>query len=672
MTNPKTRLKIPLCHNCRSKKVRCDLKSPCKNCEKTSVECVRPYNDRRKERYLNEYVESLQDKVKALEMIITNANVTSDVINHLDKKTFDSSSSIIDHQSPGPESISSPNGTSLSMMKDERKSFSNEKYPYPSNFKNLDKHDNLSVYGPISVFDNELVNKSSSGNGGQDIRNLNQDPDIINCIKLFFVWQYPDHNIFLFREAFLIDFFNPKAESSYCSVQLVYSICALGSRMSDDENIYNRSSGFYKKAKNLLLNKLDEPSITSMQSFLLLSFYDICNGNNSSGWMLSGNGIRMGFDLGFQLDPKTWFLKSNEKISSLNIAIRSRIFWGCYLADHFISLLLGRPSILKMSDTSIPETDDLPDLDWIEEYSYDKPRINGDENTIVYISSPLKSLIKLINISSDMLNDVFTRDQDATYELALKFDKLNYFNTKILEWKTTLPPSLQWNQTLLIQKADNPTFMNSRYYYYILLLCLNRPFIEITKQNNFNKTMKLSPSTICNEVIDDIVISIGRFKQVHGLKKASVFIVYCSILSVSVLLLSKKVQSVHGGLKKKLSFFMTILYGCSKTWKLAEKSFKLIEQKLEKDHEVNLTIFNDEVVAKSCQNVTTPQDNTDAANNTEALIESTTNPDDLALLEDFEFFGGPPLLMTSDLFNQDWEFLFPDYPFGNNNLKDSR
>ena len=37
------------------------------------------------------------------------------------------------------------------------------------------------------------------------------------------------------------------------------------------------------------------------------------------------------------------------------------------MADHFISLLLGRPSILKISDASIPVTSDLPDLEWIDD-----------------------------------------------------------------------------------------------------------------------------------------------------------------------------------------------------------------------------------------------------------------------------------------------------------------
>lgn len=639
MTKKKlTRLKAVLCDSCRSRKVKCDLEIPCKTCVRLGIECIRAPNDKRKERYLNEYVEKLQQRITALENVINNVRSAVNLEGSMVKTDFENEDT---------DEAEAPSETPVT-----KTTIDNSKYIHPQNFANLDKNDNLAVYGPTSVFDSESINKETSNSYVEDIKKLNQDGDIITCIKSFFTWQYPDHNIFLFREAFVIDFFNPKLNSSYCSVELVYAICALGARMVDDERIFSKSLRFFQEAKKLTLEKLAEPSIPSMQSFLLLAFYEICSGNNSSGWMLSGNGIRMGFDLGFQLDPETWFLKSNEKISSLNIAIRSRIFWGCYLADHFISLLLGRPSILKMSDTSVPETDDLPDIDWIYEYSYVSPDSKDYRDSIVYISTPLKSIISLINISADMLTDVFTRDEDEKYTLSLKFDKLSYYNSRILAWKSSLPSTLQWDQAILKKTAENPTVNNTRYYYYILLLCLNRPFIEVSKQAESQDSPSSSPSRICNEVIDDLMIAIERFRLVHGLRKASIFIVYCSILSVSVIILSKSKQTTDLRSKITLTFFMNVLHGCSKTWKLAEKSYKLVEQKLEKDHGVKLSIFDDQVVIDS------PLESFDSPSlaQTPSMLP---NSDALGVFDNNDFFGGPPLLMTSDLFDQNWESLFP-------------
>ena len=35
--------------------------------------------------------------------------------------------------------------------------------------------------------------------------------------------------------------------------------------------------------------------------------------------------------------------------------------------------------------------------------------------------------------------------------------------------------------------------------------------------------------------------------------------------------------------------------------------------------------------------------------------------------DNVDFLGGPPVLMTADLFNEDWEALFPDYIFNSKN-----
>lgn len=617
------------CHRCRVRKVRCDASLPCKMCVRDGVECVRTSNDRRKERFSAEYVESLRERITDLE------NVINGVRNLVDG---------------GPVQNEVPR---INISETPAKA-TDPRYPHPTGFDGFEGR-SLAVYGPTSVFDSELVQYA---NEIHEISELRQDPYVIHCIKLFFKWQYPDHNIFVYREAFLIDFFNPKRNSSYCLLELIFAICSMGSKMSDDDRINHKLRFYYTEAKTRLLRKLDSPTIPSMQAFLLLAFHDICDGNNLLGWMLSGDGIRMGYDLGFQLNPKAWFLDSNESISNLNISIRSRIFWGCYVADHFISLLLGRPSFLKMSDTTIPEPKDLPEIEWIEEYSYIRPGSDYSKDLIVRISSPLKSLTQLINISDDMLSDVFTRNQSDKFDLSLKVSRLRHYNLIILEWRSSLPLEVQWTQNLLDEEADTPTNMSIKYYYYILLLCLNRPFVDITKHDANQRT---SPSRICADVMDDLVVAINRFRVVHkGLRRASVFIVYCAILLVSVLLLSTNTQALDRHNKERIAFFMTVLAGCFRTWKLAEKSYKLVEQKLEHIYGAKVTLKNGIVVINLPKIHPEPEvlkvsEPPQPATPREAPVE------EMGVGESLDFFGGPPLLMTSDLFNQEWGDLFPDY-----------
>lgn len=516
------------------------------------------------------------------------------------------------------------------------------------------------VYGPTSVYRDSLIIHPVNPPLSSDlaIRALNTDPDILECLKLFFKWQYPDHNMFIFREAFLIDFFLPKPDSLYCSPVLVWSICALGLRMSEDDRIYSRLLQFYTDAKNHLLQQLANPSITSLQSFLLLAFYDICSGHNSSGWMLLGNAMRMGFDLGFQLNPEVWFVKPKEDLSPLDVDIRSRIYWGTYVADHFISLLLGRPSLLKALDALISETTDLPDLEWIDDFMYSSLKD-------LLISVPIRKIVHLISILDNMLHDIFTKlpeNDDEDLDLRGKLEKLAEYNTQIRKWKQLLPAGLQWDREHLKKNAENPTLTAIRYYYYILVLCLNRPFVGIEGGS-------MSPLSVCREAMDDLYEAVSRFRNVHGCRRISIFIVYCIILLISVLLLTN--TELVDEKRERLTFFMQVLKELSKTWKLAEKSYNLISVRIEEMDRLeseqkqatneNENREDEPRVYNSWKRSNSLFDHDLSLVNANQLIAAQNT--DLLFEKDLDFLGGPPVLMTLDLFNEDWEALFPDYMF---------
>ncbi|KAG5419246.1 hypothetical protein I9W82_003013 [Candida metapsilosis] len=685
------------CQQCRSRKMKCDGNSPCSTCIKGAIQCTPTVNDMRKKRIPLTYVQKLETQMNSVKKFISDLKILEPEKQLEMLKETD----LIELINNVPEPPVSPKA--------------------PSRRRGQDLHDDVEenkvIYGPTSVYDNHIIVNSKRPSKRESevaiINKLNKDTDIIKCVQLFFTWQYPDHNMFIFREAFLIDFFDPKPTSIYCSKTLILSICALGSRMSDEDRIYRRSKEFYQESKSILLSTLSHPSIASLQSFMLLAFFDICNGSNSSGWMLSGNAMRMGFDIGFQLDPKVWFVKLKESLNPLDVEIRSRIYWGCYMADHFISLVLGRPSILKMADSSIPETADLPDLEWIENFTYDgyikKKRgiaTSSQSRAVSYIGDPLNQIINLINISDNMLNDIFTKsdvenDQSNDEELDLesRLEKLFAYNAQIKQWKQNLPSDLQWNKDSLASTGENPTYSGIRYYYYILLLCLNRPFVGL-ESDKLKTDNQLSPLAICSNVIEDLYVSIHRFEQFHGYRRASIFIVYSSILSISIILLTNSSLSQVNQHRERLQFFMSVLHGCSKTWKLAEKSYNLIKDKLKHRHDTSELNESEkaatpaptnnnasEAAAPKSQASSSKSDETakptrsssvssipmvsDIASLNESPMssgESQNFANSEVLLDDnIDFLGGPPVLMTSDLFNEDWESLFPDYIFHSKN-----
>lgn len=117
------------------------------------------------------------------------------------------------------------------------------------------------------------------------------DPLVNESLLLFFRWQYPDH-MFIYREAFFLDYKARHYGGRYCSSALVYAMCALGSTISTDPMISCMQDVFREKAHQLLLPfEFTRPLLTSVQALLCLAFVEIGRGNMSQGWLYSGSSM---------------------------------------------------------------------------------------------------------------------------------------------------------------------------------------------------------------------------------------------------------------------------------------------------------------------------------------------------------------------------------------------
>lgn len=114
-------------------------------------------------------------------------------------------------------------------------------------------------------------------------------PTIRLCIGLFFRWQYT-HFPFIDREYFLQMFEDGDStgiESGFAP--LVYALCSIGALMSPDPEIRAEAASFAEYAEVLLkLDKLNAPSTTVVQAFLVLAAYSFGSGRLTKGWVLSG------------------------------------------------------------------------------------------------------------------------------------------------------------------------------------------------------------------------------------------------------------------------------------------------------------------------------------------------------------------------------------------------
>lgn len=532
------------------------MQVPCGNCAKNSRYCEPTTSDLRRKNYSYTYVKSLEYRVAKLEQVlkklqdcpledhipILNSLNLCDLVSHEE----------IEHTEPGNNQI-----TNLTHL------------------NNLTAYDSLPVYND-RIIETVSASYSESPNSLNDTNKLRKNLGICEKISTFFKWQYTDHFTFIHRDSFLTEFFEVKYDnkanhltSTYCSEELVYSLVALSSKISNEPKAESESYEYYNRAKRMIFNKLNLPKITTIQALLCLAFYDLSEGDNSSAWLLSGIAFRMGIDIGFQLNPQNWHINNKQRLSAQDLEIRKRIYWGCYTADHFISLLLGRPCQLRLSISTIPHSDNLPLPMNIESFEFYDPSFRYK------VALPLKKNVSLFSLSANYFYKIFIAEK------RVKITELHEYNHEVMKWRRELPENLSWNQNNLKSDKYDPCVMGLRYTYYIMLLCFNRPFLSSHTDNSDN-----SPMLICYEIINDLYIVILKFlKDFNAKEKTSLLITYASIMSISVILTSLE-NSPNEELDIKLDLFLKILkFG---NWKLSRKSYELICLNINKDDKENI------------------------------------------------------------------------------------
>lgn len=473
---------------------------------KYGVECVPVDQDLRRNRYTTSYVRALEDHVTHLEKVLKRAN---DVDDRNDKeKILDAVPIVNSTPSPGQEApdVQLPESSANSAPPVGTNSI------YPTNSLSISKKKRTPEQLKTLV----------------SMRMLSRSPLILRSLSLFFKWLYPGHFMFIHRETFLSALFGDEsAKSYYCSEELVYAISALGSKLSSsDGELFVKSEEYYRIAKNKALKlvfQLDGNSFAELtssnklafiQTLLCLAFYDVGAGENAMAWYLSGLAFRIAHEIGLHLNPNAWNDVYKDELSDLDFEVRSRIYWGCYIADHLISVLFGRSTTLRLSNSTVPETDELPDIETgIEDYIF-------DPKATLSLANPLKRLIVLSRITEVFAGKIFIQTQS----LNKRCQYLSKFNVEMMHWRQDLPDELAWSKESLKQlKCFNPTTTYVWFHYYIVLISYNKPFIFDRKPSR----------QLIEDYIEELHLILDVWKSnFENFEKCSIYMVYSVILAV--------------------------------------------------------------------------------------------------------------------------------------------
>ncbi|CAI4056796.1 hypothetical protein N7582_000706 [Saccharomyces uvarum] len=374
------------------------------------------------------------------------------------------------------------------------------------------------------------VNEEDSSAPSDKYRTLARSPFIILSLSLFFKWLYPSHYFFVYREALLSAFFQDKnSKSYYCSEELIYAIVALGSKITNkSDELYRNSVKYYGISKEIVLKKVfrtrycssgkvesSSSKLALIQSLLCLAFYDMGRGENSSAWYFSGLAFRIVHEIGLQLNPAALSDAYEGDLTQMDIEVRVRIYWGCYLVDHFMAELYGKSTILRLSNSTVPETDELPNIkEGFEEYMY------SDPDKPLLVATPVKRLIVLSRIA-ELYAKVSIIPSKTIFER--KKDLLD-FNRDLQQWRFSLPKELAWTtETLTTEEDFDPTISFVWYHYYMVLISYNKTFIS-----DFNESRQL-----IEEIIQDLFYLLKNWiSKYHTFEKCSIQMVTTAILAL--------------------------------------------------------------------------------------------------------------------------------------------
>ncbi|QLQ81698.1 hypothetical protein HG537_0F04590 [Torulaspora globosa] len=499
------------CSNCRRRRKKCDLTFPCGNCQRLNLECNVNEEDLRKKRYAASYVKSLENHIAHLETSLKN---------------------LVDKVYPNEElhvpiiSNDSHQHHSTIRKNDKKRTFGKGSfYPGSSDTGRGAGTAAQQVHAErIADLHTAVIVRPQPRSGAVGGNALNSDSQIVQSLSNFYTWLYPGHFIFVHRESFLYGFFNHAendyANSHYCSPELVYAMCAVGSRLSPE--LAAMSEVYYERSKARLLQLVfDErcaARITTVQALFCLAFYELGKGDNEIAWYLSGLAIRVGYEMGFQLDPQVWITAEDPvPLTKSELEIRSRIYWGCYVADHLICVLLGRTPTLSLSNSTISQSDELPEIEGTEEFKYHSQHV-------LQVALPLKNLIILSRIVQIFTARIFIETGPTADKLVL----LTRCNSQVYSWRVSLPSQLRWTHASLrdAQLATDPTIAYFWYYYYTVRLVFNKPFIGDCREAR----------GVVRETVDDLHVMFTQFKTRFGdFRHATLQQLYACLLAIQCL-----------------------------------------------------------------------------------------------------------------------------------------
>ncbi|KAG1220418.1 hypothetical protein G6F35_006724 [Rhizopus arrhizus] len=376
-----------------------------------------------------------------------------------------------------------------------------------------------------------------------------------HLIVLYFQHFYPFLPLFFQRRLF-------SSVEQEVTPLLLNSIYAVASRISDDVRVRSdpavpdtAGDVFFERAEKLLDESYDKPSISTVQSLLLLASHQHGAMRSARAWLYSGMAFRMAQDLGLHRNCDYWNLPPEE------CERRKRVFWCCYVVDRLGSAMYGRATTFEERDCDVP----FPSVD------DDESLPSVAEGQPVRILDNFINLIKICDILGHVLKNIYYVRSLQNTGAKQADSVLNILNKRLHQWHDQLPNSLR------IQTKSSPSVAVCQLHmiYYTTLILLHRPFTRGPDQTVSIPSLLPSASILASAADSMLSILDQMFKH-NQLVYVLNFSVYY-IFTVGLIFV-RDASNHEEPAESKLNKCMEALNKIETTWITASKNCQILAE----------------------------------------------------------------------------------------------
>ncbi|KAF8897300.1 fungal-specific transcription factor domain-containing protein [Infundibulicybe gibba] len=268
-----------------------------------------------------------------------------------------------------------------------------------------------------------------------------------------------------------------RTETAYLSLIFAVFACAApmvqDARLTTGDRLDDGGIGMVYYERALILQYISHANtqIAHVQCFLLMSSF-LCSINClPQAWILIGQAVRTGQDLGLHRSPRRLNITPIEKET------RRKVWWGVYSLDRMLALALGRPLGINDSDCDVELPVDVDDEN-LPEYFTGAPMSQRQPS----LMKGSIALTKLYEIGGRVLRQVYALENCRDHlepERKVELQRIvESLDNELTKWCDDLPPVFKSHSETDEQVSMGAVLCS---HYYSILTTLHRNLLPVKR-----------------------------------------------------------------------------------------------------------------------------------------------------------------------------------------------